>query len=56
MRVPHPIERMEDEWRNEVDEVNIISFNVSEPVDVIVQSGDVSETVSMIVNDISATD
>ena len=36
---------------SEVDEVSIISFSVSIPVDVIVQSGDVSDTLTVIVNE-----
>ena len=41
---------------SEVDEVNIISFNVSVPVDVMVRSGDVSDTFSVIVNELSVSD
>ena len=41
---------------SEVDEVNIISFNVSVPVDVMVRNGDVSETFSVTVNDSTVSD
>ena len=41
---------------SEGDELNIISFIVSIPVDVIIRSGDVSETFNAIVNESSVTD
>ena len=53
VRAPHPIERMEEEWMMEGDEVSIISVSVSVPVDVMVTSGDVSDRVSVIVNESS---
>ena len=56
IRVPYPMERMEEEWLSEGEEVNIISSNVSVPVDVIVRSVEVSETLSVTVNDSSVSD
>ena len=41
---------------SEVDEMNIISFNVSIPVDVLVHKADASVTVSEIVKDSIVTD
>ena len=38
---------------SEVDEVSIISFSVSAPVEVIVRSGDVSGTVSVTEKEVS---
>ena len=50
-RVPHPMERREEEWVREEEEESMISLNVSVPVDVMVQSGEWSDTVSVIVKD-----
>ena len=41
---------------SEVDEVSIMLFNVSVPVDVMVRSGDVSDTFNVIVNDSNVSD
>ena len=49
--VPQPMERMEEEWVSEVDEMNTIVFRVSVPDDVIVHIGDVSDKVSLIVKE-----
>ena len=44
VRVPNdPMEKMEEEWTNEGDEVNIISLSETVPVDVMVRRGDVSD-------------
>ena len=40
---------------SEGEEVSIISFSVSVPVDVMVQSGDASDTLSVIVNESSVS-
>ena len=56
MRVPDPMERMEEEWLSEGEEVNIISSNVSVPVDVMERRGDASDTLSATVKDLNATE
>ena len=54
--MPHPIERMEEEWVREVDGVNSISFNASSPVEVIVRIGDASDTLSVSVKELKSSD
>ena len=56
IRVPDPMERMEEEWLSEGEEVNIISSNVSVPVDVMERRGDASDTLSATVKDLNATE
>ena len=56
VRDPHPMERMEEEWMMEGEEVSIISLSVRVPADVILTSGDASGTLSVIVNELSESD
>ena len=56
MREPHPMERIEEVWGRESEEVTIISLSVSVPVDVIVQSGDVSDMRRVTVKDRTRSD
>ena len=55
-RAPHPMERMEDEWISEGEEVKIISATVNVPVEVIVQSGEVSGALIVMVKDSTLSD
>ena len=55
MMAPDPMERMEEEWTIEGDEVSIMSFNVSVPVDVMVRRGDDKVILSVIVKESSVT-
>ena len=45
------MERREEEWVREGDERNIILSSLSVPVDVIVQSGDMSRMLSLTVKE-----